>query len=114
MILCLGRQKMKVVLNGTLCCPLPVYAATDTTINLLSKDGYILLDSEGIILYTLDSNTITENLNSLTTSDGFALMDSQGQLLSVNKFTNSIASNNILMSSDDYMLLDFDNKKLII
>jgi hypothetical protein len=72
MILCLGRQKMKVVLNGTLCRLLPLYVTTGTTTNLLSKDGYTLLDSEGAILYTIDS---TASSNILMSSDNYMLLD---------------------------------------
>jgi hypothetical protein len=112
MALYLGGQRMKIALNGVLC--LPLYTITDTAINLLTKDGYILLDSEELSLKAKGSDTTAENFSFLTTSDGFALMDSQGLLLSIGKTTDSTVSSNILMSSDNYMLLDFDNKKLII
>lgn len=99
---------MKIALNGVLY--LPLYTITSMAINLLTKDGYILLDSDGLSLNVSGSDAPIENFSILTTSDGFALMDSQGQLLSISKSTDSIVSNNVLMSSDNY----FDNRKLII
>lgn len=82
MALYLGKNKVKINLNGIVYC-LNLYSATSiANIGwLLSSDDYILQDSNGIYLIPRDSASAIVGENVLLSSDSYILKDSTGLYL---------------------------------
>lgn len=82
MALYLGRDKVKINLNGIV-YRLNLFSTTSTINNgwLLSSDDYILQDSNGIYLVPRDSASAIVGENVLLSSDSYILKDSTGLYL---------------------------------
>ena len=82
MALYLGKDKVKINLNGIVYC-LNLFSTAPITNNgwLLSSDDYMLQDSNGIYLIPKDSASTIISENVLLSSDGHILKDSTGLYL---------------------------------
>lgn len=82
MALYLGKDAVKINLNGIVCC-LNLFSLTPITNGelLLSSGDYILQDSNGIYLIPNDSPAINTSTVKLLLSDGCALKESTGLYL---------------------------------
>ena len=81
MALCLGRERVKITLDGVACC-LNLFSRTSVvnTVGLMSSDGYVLKDSNGVYVVPKDYiGVIIDNI--ILSADNYILTDSNGVYL---------------------------------